>query len=331
MDGGGRVFEPLTAGYSGGSGSSPVYGGHRPGSLATRLRSLRIPSPFAALGFKRRSSVAVPLARRIPRHIGTGLTLAFFVGIAGYGLVAGGQFAALRVVSGEPRDMIARLLGFGLDRITIAGLSQLSEKEVLAISGISPKVSLPFLSAADIRTRLEETPLVRSATVRKLFPHELVITLVEREPFALWQKGGELFVVSADGTVIDRMRDGRFANLPLVVGTSANARAADYTAILDAAGSLRGRIRAGMLVSGRRWTLKMDNGIDVHLPEQGATAAVARLARLDREQKILDKDVLAIDLRMTDRVVVRLTEEAAASHAELAKKRPARGAKGIET
>ena len=43
---------------------------------------------------------------------------------------------------------------------------------------------------------------------------------------------------------------------------------------------------------------------------------MARLAKLEHEQKILEKDVLAIDLRIVDRVVVRLTEEAALARAE---------------
>jgi cell division protein FtsQ len=319
MDGGGRVLEPLTVGYSGG------------GSRARSASSFRIPSPFAPFGARRRRSAADALARRLPANLGTGLTLVLFAVIAAYGAVAGGHFAAFREVSGEPRDAIARALGFGLERITISGLSQLSEREVLEVAGISPRVSLPFLGAADLRAKLEAAPLIRSAAVRKMYPHELAITLVERDPFALWQQAGELFVVAADGTVMDRMRDARFATLPLVVGPDANAHAADYAAIVDAAGPLKSRIRAGMLVSGRRWTLKMDNGIDVRLPEQGAKEAVQRLARLDREQKILDKDVLAIDLRMSDRVVVRLSEEAAAAHAEAMKKKPSRGAKGIET
>ncbi|MDQ4136764.1 MAG: cell division protein FtsQ, partial [Pseudomonadota bacterium] len=113
-------------------------------------------------------------------------------------------------------------------------------------------------------------------------------------------------------------------------GESANLRTADYLALLEVAGPLRGRIMAGTLVSGRRWTLKIDNGVDVRLPETGAAAAMARLAKLDREQRILDKDVIAIDLRMDDRVVVRLTEEAMAARLEALKKKPARG-KGVET
>jgi cell division protein FtsQ len=329
MDGGGFVLEPLTAGPSGGgTRPSPFFASQGAPSRSV-FSSLRASS--RSWGFRRRSSVAVPLAGRLPAHLGTGLTLAFFAAVIGYGVVAGGQYTLIRDTVGEPRDVIARALGLGLNKITISGLGQLTEREVLGIAGISPRVSLPFLSASEIRAKLEESPLVQSASVRKLFPHELVINLVERTPFALWQKNGELFIVSADGTVIDKLRDQRFSTLPLVVGGNANARAADYTAILDAAGPLKNQIRAGMLISGRRWTLKMNNGTDVRLPEEGATVAVARLARLERDQKILEKDVLAIDLRMPDRVVVRLTEEAAAAHVELMKKKPVRGTKGLDT
>src|SRR4029079_4677515 len=162
-------------------------------------------------------------------------------------------------------------------------------------------------------------PLVRRASVRKLYPNELVIGITERAPHALWQLNGELFIIATDGTVIDLMQDERFIGLPLVVGERANLRNSDYLTLLEAAGPLKSRIRAGTLVSGRRWTLKMDNGMDVRLPELGTAQALARLLKLEREQKILDKDVLAVDLRMPDRVVVRLTEEAAAARMDTLK------------
>lgn len=336
MDGGGCVLEPLTAGYpgvaAGRSASSARYPAPRNGGIWANLSRLLV-SPASALGLKRRrrSFVAVPMARRLPRLTGTLLLLGFFAGTGLYGSVLGGQYATFRAAYGEPRDVAARLFGFGLDRIEISGLSQLSEREILRIAGIDPRLSLPFLNVAEIRERLERTPLIRSASVRKLYPRELSVSLVEREPYALWQKNGELFVTAADGTVIEGMHDPRFVSLPLVVGEGANARAGEYAALLEAAGPLRSAVRAGMLVSGRRWTLKMKSGLDVLLPEEGAPAAVQRLVKLDREQHVLDKDVLAIDLRISDRVVVRLTEEAAAARAEVMKKRPQRGAKGVET
>ena len=72
--------------------------------------------------------------------------------------------------------------------------------------------------------RLETAPLVKQASVRKLYPNHLVIDLVERAPYALWQKDGQVNIVAADGAVIDQMRDQRFASLPFVVGEGANER-----------------------------------------------------------------------------------------------------------
>jgi cell division protein FtsQ len=266
----------------------------------------------------------------VPRFLGTGLALGFLVTVIGIGLSAGGHLQTVREHHGALHHLLARALGLGIERVTISGVAQLNETEILEFGGISPRVSLPFLSVRETRERLEAVPLIKSATVRKLYPNELAITLVEREAHALWQKNGELYIIAADGTVIDSFGDGRFAFLPLVVGEEANLRTRDYLALLDAAGPLKGRIRAGTLVSGRRWTLKIDNGIDVRLPERETGAALARLIKLEREQSILRKDVIAIDLRMADRVVVRLTEEAAAARLDGLKKKPVRG-KGVET
>lgn len=304
MDGGGRDSGPLTAGAPGGAVAFPL---HR--------------SP------RRRFD---PSRERLPRHLGTLLTVGFFGTVLALGLTAGGHLEGFVARFGEPHHALARAVGLGIDTVSISGIAQMTEAEVLAAAGIGPKTSLAFLSAADAREQLERVPLVKSASVRKLYPSELVVSLLEREAHAVWQNGGELFVVAADGTVIDGMRDGRFADLPFVVGEEANGRLKEYLAILEAAGPLKGRIRAGTLVSGRRWTLKMTNGLDVRLPEVGVADALRRLAKLQGEQRILDKDVLALDLRMPDRVVVRLSEEAAEARAEAVKKKPARG-KGVDT
>jgi cell division protein FtsQ len=323
MDGGGRFLQPMTASPAGVASArvsrSPDWG-----------RSTRTSKSKLFPRFTRRRSVAVPLGRRLPRFLGSVLALGFFGAVVTLGLWQGGHLDEMRLRYGEPHHALARLVGLGLERVTISGIEQMRESEVLAAAGLSSKVSLPFLSVNDVRERLERVPMIKSAAVRKLYPNELVVTLTEREPHAIWQHDGELYIVAADGTVIDLMQDGRFADLPLVVGEQANARTKEYLALLEAAGPLKNRIRAGTLVAGRRWTLKMDNGMDVRLPELGADEALARLVKLEREQKILDKDVLAIDLRMADRVVVRLTEEAAAARAEAMKKKPVRG-KGVDT
>lgn len=264
----------------------------------------------------RRSAIAVPLAQRLPERIGTVLALGFLALSIGAGAVLGGHVEAMREIYGEPKHVLARMFGFGIDRVTISGLSELSEIEVLVAAGIDSKTSLAFFDADEARRRLEAAPLIREATIRKLYPSEVAITLTEREPYALWQVKGDLFLIAADGTVIDKMDDGRFARLPLVVGDDANKRAKEYISLVSQAGPMASRIRAGSLIAGRRWNLKLDNGMDIRLPESDPAAAVKRLAGLETDLQLFEKDLIAIDLRQPDRVVMRLTEEAAAARAE---------------
>src|SRR5580658_2968216 len=226
-----------------------------------------------------------------------------------------------RTVDAEPFRMdraslatgAARARGFDIAIVTISGQAELREPEILADAGISPKNSLLFLDAAQARARLEATPLIKQASVRKLYPNHLVIDLVERAPYALWQKDGQVNIVAADGAIIDQMRDERFVGLPFVVGEGANERLPEFTALLAAASELGPRIRAGVLVANRRWNLKMASGVDVMLPETNPQAAVATLVRLQRESRVLDRDVISLDLRLEGRMFARLTEEAAAA------------------
>jgi cell division protein FtsQ len=258
----------------------------------------------------------MPLGARIPKGTGTLMAAAFLAAVGLSGAAFGGHLQALRVAHGDPGDIVARAMGFGIEKITISGISELHAKEVLGAAGITPQTSLAFLDVAEARRRLEATPLVADASVRKLYPGEVTIQLKEREPFALWQLNGEISLISSDGTVIDKLSDARFAHLPLVVGEGANTQVRDYAALLVGLGPLKSRVRGATLISNRRWNLKIDNGIDVKLPELNASAAIARLVKLDSQAKILERDLLSIDLRQPDRVALRLSEEAAAARAE---------------
>ena len=53
----------------------------------------------------------------------------------------------------------------------------------------------------------------------------------------------------------------------------------------------------------------MDNGIDVRLPETDIAAAWTQLAQLERDQKVLGRDVVTIDLRLPDRFVIRVNPD----------------------
>ncbi|SDO08036.1 cell division protein FtsQ [Methylobacterium phyllostachyos] len=305
MDGGGRFPESLSGDAAGRSG---------PARLAGAVMA-RLPSRSLSV---RRTRSGQRLGARLSRGTGTVAVSMTFAAFALAGFVASGRYDAFVAEQGRPLDIAARVLGFGVERVTISGISRMYEREVLAAAGIDWRSSVPFLDVNAVREKLLRVPLIAQASVRKIYPNEIAITQVEREPAALWQKNGELSVIAADGTVIDAMRDDRYASLPLVVGEDANTKLPEYLALIAAAGPLADRIKAGTYVSGRRWTLKLD-GVDVRLPEVDPAAALARLVRFEREAGLLEKDIIAVDLRMPDRLVVRLTEEAAAARAEAQK------------
>ena len=62
--------------------------------------------------------------------------------------------------------------------------------------------SLPSLDPEAARQTLEAMPWIESASVAKIYPDRVAIKLAERKPFALWQKGRELFVVDRAGREI---------------------------------------------------------------------------------------------------------------------------------
>jgi cell division protein FtsQ len=154
-------------------------------------------------------------------------------------------------------------------------------------------------------------PWIADAAILKLYPDRLQITVTERQAFALWQEDGRLSVIAADGTVLEPFVEDRYRSLPLVVGRGAERQAKDFLAVVDRHPDIRALVRASILVAQRRWNLRLSNGIDVRLPEGNVATALDRLVMLDREKKLLSRDIVAVDLRLPDRVSVRLSDAAA--------------------
>jgi cell division protein FtsQ len=317
MDGGGRFVRSLSETLGFQPAPQPAFALAQPAASPPRvlLRGER-----AVRGLTRWRLL---LDRPAPRGLGLFLAAVLLLGALVFGAKLGGQYQAFVAAEGGVGDVFARAFGFGIDVVTISGESQLTEQEVLALAGVTPKDSLPFFDVAQARKNLEALPLIKQASVRKLYPDRIVIDIVERTPVALWQKDGDVHTVAADGAVIDQMRDQRFASLPFVVGDGANERLSEFTALLDASAELRPKIVAGVLIGERRWNLKMKSGLEVKLPENDPLSAMATLVSLQRQSRILDRDVLALDMRVEGKIFARLSEEAAAARAQARPKKAA--------
>jgi len=288
----------------------------------TRLKPRSRPAA-ASRGLVSRSvrRITLPLAHmRVPRFTGAVAALVFLSGAAVYGIVKGEHVPAIFSAIKDTADAGANAMGMRIATVSLSGQRQVSREEIFAAAGVTDHSSLLFLDVADARAKLEANPWIAEATVRKLYPDRLQITVTEREPFALWQQQGKVKVIAADGTVLSEKVEPRLASLSFVVGNGAAARARDFLAVLDKYPSIRDSVRASIYVAERRWNLKLKNGVDVRLPETNLEGALATLARLDREKNLLSRDITAVDLRLADRLTVRLSDAVAQAREEAIKK-----------
>jgi len=259
------------------------------------------------------------IERYLPRRMGTVATVLILLGSAGFGIVKGGHLDAFLTALSDTRNALANSAGFGIRTVVINGRRQLSQDEVLAIGGVNGRSSLLFTDAVTVRDRLKANPWIADATILKFYPGQLQIDIVERSAFALWQQDGRLSVIADDGAVLEPYVSRRFFSLPLVVGKGAETRAKDFLALLDRYPQVRSVTKAAIFVGERRWNLRLKDGLDIRLPENDVGNALAALSKLDKEDRLFSRDIVAVDMRLPDRLTVQLSEEVAKAREELFK------------
>ena len=199
--------------------------------------------------------------------------------------------------------------GFRLREVLLVGREQVSREAVLAASELELGSPTLGLDAERISAKLERNRWIRRARVSTRLPDAVFIEIEERRPFALWQRDGRLRLIDHEGEVITDRQLYRYAHLPLVVARSEPERARPVLEMLGREPDLARRVRALIEVGGRRWNIRIDNGIDVRLPEAEPAAAWGELAQLDRRHALLARRISTIDLRIPSRIVVTPVEE----------------------
>ena len=253
-----------------------------------------------------RSGVRARLRSRWVRlTIGSVIAVAAFAGSGAYlwygGHVERGLDRTVAFINQTALD-----LGLGIGKVEIRGVRHAGVKIVRVAVGAQTKTPIYSFDAAAARARLLEIGWIEWATVSRRFPNTIHVDIRERRPFALWQVNKKLRLIGRDGTMITAERLARFTELPLIVGKSANTRAAEIIDQLAPYPALGKRTKALTLVGERRWNIRFENGVDVRLPENDVGAALDRLADLQIRHSILDRKLRAIDLRLPDRLIVQL-------------------------
>lgn len=255
---------------------------------------------------------AVPLRKR-PRPTWMRWTIRFAISFAscaalGSGLVWGMQSGWLPrqlAAAGQAALSATAKVGLSLQTVEVHGRGETRQADILAAIGAARGEPLLGLDIDAMRERLTALPWIVAAEIERRYPDRLLVTVKEAEPMALWQRNRKLFLVSRAGKVIETADLGKYSKLLVIVGDNAPERAEALFDLLAQQPKLQDRVTAAVLVGKRRWNLRLDNGIDVKLPEQDPAAAWSRLADLQKQYGLLEKDVRIIDLRLPDQVVLR--------------------------
>ncbi|WEX76341.1 cell division protein FtsQ [Sinorhizobium numidicum] len=242
---------------------------------------------------------------RFPAHTGTLSAVAFFAATGLYGMSLGGHTQNFAQAS-------TTAVGFAIEDVRVSGNAQTSEIDILQQLGLDGTTSLVALDIAEARRLIAELPWVQAVTVRKIYPGTIEVTLTERKAFGIWQHGSDLSLIERSGSVIAPLRDNKFAALPLFVGRDAETAAAGFYDEFSRWPEFRSRVKAFVRVAGRRWDLRLDNGIVVKLPEKDVARAMQVLSEMEERHQLLERDIAAVDLRLEDRTTVQLTPEAVA-------------------
>lgn len=264
-----------------------------------------------------RPSRLLIFARRRRRLVGPALLgMALLTG-AGFGLHV---LRAMRTsASFAPiRAAIGRAAGLRVTDIVIQGRNMTPESQVLAALGVGAGAPLLGFSVEAARARLDRLSFVEHATVERRLPGTVLVRLTERRPFAVWQRQNHFVLIDRNGEVVEQhgmtSKDAdAFAELPLVVGAGAPKAA---TALIDALADepeVRRQVVAAVRIGQRRWNLALRTGAAVLLPEGAEIAALHRLEQLQDQVHLLERPLVAIDMRLPDRLVVRPRPQPAAA------------------
>ena len=197
--------------------------------------------------------------------------------------------------------------GLRVADVVVSGRNRADAKEILAALDLERGSPILGVDIDEARARIESMGWVQTAEIARRLPDVIYVRVTEREPLALWQHNNRTVLIDRDGHTIQQSDLDSFAGFPLVVGEGAPAVAGELIDLLRAYPAVAKATEAAVRVSDRRWNLRLHSGIDVRLPEEKLAVALERLEEYQREHDLFDRDVVAVDLRVPDRLIVRVS------------------------
>ncbi|RCL00707.1 MAG: cell division protein FtsQ [Candidatus Tokpelaia sp. JSC189] len=244
----------------------------------------------------------------VPHHSSSIFVLGFLAITVVFGIFAGGH-------AYQAFNVTAAMAGFSVNKVNIIGNRQTSEIDIFSALSLDCGISLPGFDIEKARAAIAVFPWIESVSVQKIYPDQVNISVVERQPIAIWQHHGSVDIIDREGNIIVPYRRAFSRGLPLLVGQGAARQAAAFLKEIKPFSTIRQHARAYIRIGGRRWDILLDNGVRIKLPEKDVSRHLAAALMMQNRNSLFFRDVEIIDLRLDDRITVGLSAEALAHRA----------------
>ena len=233
------------------------------------------------------------------------LSICAGVGVLALVLATGARAERIGQSVSHGMDQITTGMGLKLRRVHIPGASAEATPAIQRALNVEAGQAITGLDLDALQASVQAVGWVREARVVRLLPDTLIVEIKEHDRLAVWQTGGQVFVIDGDGRAIPGADAGRYPGLPLVVGAGADRAAGDILPLLAQRPRLMSRIDALVRVDERRWDLRLKDGGIIQLPAVKQEAALIQLDALDQRERLLELGFARIDLRTEGQVAVR--------------------------
>jgi len=218
---------------------------------------------------------------------------------------------ALNVFVADLRASIQERPEFMVNLMAIDGAGLSVSEDIREVVPIDFPISSFDLDVAQIRDVITGLDPVKSASVRIRPGGILQVDVQEREPVMVWRSREGLALLDDTGTHVAELgrRDMR-ADLPLIAGAGADQYVEQARRLFAAARPLGKRLRGLERIGERRWDVVLDRDQRIKLPSQQPVQALERVIAVSEVQELLDRDVAVVDMRLSARATIRMSENA---------------------
>ena len=194
--------------------------------------------------------------------------------------------------------------GLRLRHVQVRGRSHITKDELLNTLDLKLDAPIFSINLHKLHSQVSQIGWTRNVVIERRLPSTIYVTIEERVPAALLQKNSTHQLIDASGIIIDGVDPSNFTHLKVVSGANAAANAAPILEALKTEPELFSEVWAINFQSERRWDVHLKSGLEIRLPETDPISAWSRLAVIDREKAITNRDLAVIDLRTPKQLII---------------------------